>query len=61
MPHRGIWGKYDGKIIPENSLAALQKTHELGFRSLELDAQTTKDGHLVVAHDRVVDRILDLP
>ncbi|MGI8542236.1 MAG: glycerophosphodiester phosphodiesterase [Aridibacter sp.] len=51
MAHRGGRG-----IAPENTLAAFQKSFELGVDVLELDVHATKDGELVVIHDKSVDR-----
>ncbi|MHA8099372.1 glycerophosphodiester phosphodiesterase family protein [Aquirufa aurantiipilula] len=41
---------------PENSLAALKKTIELGVDIMELDVRFTKDRHMVLMHDKKVDR-----
>lgn len=51
MAHRGGRG-----IAPENTIAAFQKSFELGVDVLELDVHATKDGKLVVIHDKSVDR-----
>lgn len=45
--HRGGRG-----LMPENSLPAFANALSLGVTTLELDTGMTKDGHLVVAHDR---------
>lgn len=45
--HRGARGLY-----PENSLAAFEAAVELGVTTLELDVGLTRDGILVVHHDR---------
>lgn len=52
--HRGGAG-----IAPENTIAAFQKSADLGVDFLELDIHATKDGELVVFHDRSVDRTTD--
>ncbi len=52
--HRGGRG-----IAPENTLAAFQKSFDLGVDVLELDIHATKDGELVVMHDQTVDRTTD--
>ncbi len=49
--HRGGKG-----IAPENTLTAFQKSFDLGVDVLELDIHATKDGELVVIHDKTVDR-----
>lgn len=54
MAHRGGKG-----IAPENTLAAFQKSFDLGVDVLELDVHATKDGELVVIHDDSVDRTTD--
>lgn len=41
---------------PENSLAALRKTIELGVDIMELDVRFTKDKKMVLMHDKKVDR-----
>lgn len=47
--HRGARG-----LSPENTLAAFAKALQVGVSTLELDAGVTKDGHVVVSHDPVV-------
>lgn len=42
--------------FPENSMAAFRKAIELGIDIIELDVRCTKDGILVVMHDKTVDR-----
>jgi glycerophosphoryl diester phosphodiesterase len=49
--HRGAAGH-----APENTLAAVAKGIELGSDYIEIDAQLTADGKLVVMHDKRVDR-----
>jgi glycerophosphoryl diester phosphodiesterase len=46
VAHRGA-----SAYAPENTLAAIDKAAELGFRWVENDVQRTKDGELVVIHD----------
>lgn len=41
---------------PENSLAAFKKAIELGIDIFELDVRRTKDGKLVLMHDKTVNR-----
>ncbi len=45
--HRGGRG-----LMPENTLAAFSKAMEIGVTTLELDVGITKDGVVVVSHDR---------
>jgi glycerophosphoryl diester phosphodiesterase len=54
--HRGITyiGRKEG--IPENSVPAIQKAIAVGAKMVEVDVQTTKDGHFVISHDDSVDR-----
>lgn len=48
--HRG------GRALwPENSLPAFERSLDLGVDTLELDTGVTKDGVLIIAHDRHVD------
>jgi glycerophosphoryl diester phosphodiesterase len=51
IAHRG--GRSLG---PENTLYTFQHAADLGVDVLELDLRSTKDGHLVVIHDKTVDR-----
>ena len=49
--HRGLSSAY-----PENTLAAFRAAGEKGFGCIELDPAVTKDGFVVVLHDRTVNR-----
>ena len=51
IAHRG--GR---STTPENTLAAFRNAINLGADYVEIDVRTTKDGHLVIMHDRTVDR-----
>lgn len=42
--------------VPENSLPAFRKAIELGIDIIELDVRCTKDGVLVLVHDKTVNR-----
>jgi glycerophosphoryl diester phosphodiesterase len=56
VAHRAGW-KADGKITrPENSLAAIRHSIDLGVEMVEFDVQKTQDGELVVLHDSWLDR-----
>jgi glycerophosphoryl diester phosphodiesterase len=57
MAHRG-WciGELAGM---ENSLSALARALDEGFRYLEIDVQATSDGVAVVCHDPTLDRTTD--
>jgi glycerophosphoryl diester phosphodiesterase len=59
--HRGLGGISTGarEKYPENSLAAFSNSIELGVDMIEVDVQKTKDGHLVLMHDKSVDRMTD--
>ncbi len=52
VAHRG--GIVPG--YPENTLAALRHAMELGAPVLEIDLRGSKDGHVVIIHDRTLDR-----
>ena len=54
IAHRGI---FDNQVIPENSLAAFRKARDYHF-PIELDVSLTKDGVLVVFHDKNLQRML---
>lgn len=43
-------------MAPENTMAAFRQAVALGADGIELDARLTKDGRVVVFHDRRVDR-----
>lgn len=49
--HRGARGE-----APENTLAGFQVALEAGVTEVELDVRLSRDGHLIVVHDRNVTR-----
>ena len=49
--HRG-----DRKNFPENTMSAMRSAIEMGCDAIETDVRMTKDGHLVLIHDRDVVR-----
>jgi glycerophosphoryl diester phosphodiesterase len=51
IAHRGGRG-----IAPENTLSAIRRAIALKADYVELDIRATRDGHLVIMHDRTVDR-----
>ena len=51
VAHRGCW-----KSTAENSLSSIDACLDLGIDMVEIDVARTKDGHLVVMHDKTVDR-----
>lgn len=52
--HRGA-----SQFAPENTLAAFDLAYRQGALAIELDAQLTSDGQVVVIHDDTVDRTTD--
>ena len=54
IAHRGA-----SLIAPENTLMAFRMAAELGADAVELDAKLTVDGHVVVHHDKTLDRTTD--
>ncbi len=54
IAHRG-----DSTNAPENTLAAFEAAIVAGATAVELDLRCTADGHVVVMHDRTVDRTTD--
>lgn len=51
VAHRADW-----RFAPENSLAAIENSIRLGADVVELDVQKTKDGQLILMHDKTLDR-----
>ena len=51
VSHRGDW-----RNAPENSLQAIKNCITMGVDMVEIDIRETKDGHLVVIHDKTLDR-----
>lgn len=49
--HRGHWTNY-----PENSLPAIQSIIDHGGDIVEIDVRITRDNHLVLMHDKTLDR-----
>ncbi|HTP07222.1 MAG TPA: glycerophosphodiester phosphodiesterase family protein [Anaerolineae bacterium] len=54
IAHRG-----SSAYAPENTLAAFQLAAEQEADAIELDADLTRDGHVVVMHDATIDRTTD--
>jgi glycerophosphoryl diester phosphodiesterase len=55
LAHRGV-----ALSVPENSEAALSEAQRLGFLAVEIDARGTRDGELVLFHDKTGRRLLGL-
>lgn len=51
VSHRGEW-----RQAPENSLKAIELAIEVGADIVEIDVAKTKDGHLVLMHDKTINR-----
>jgi glycerophosphoryl diester phosphodiesterase len=47
--HRGARG-----LLPENTLPAFERAMQIGVNTLELDVGVTKDGVVVISHDRAL-------
>ena len=41
-------------VIPENSVAAVAEAKRRGYEGIELDVRKTKDGVMVVFHDKAL-------
>ena len=54
VAHRGLYDPAKG--IPENSLTAFRLAAEAGY-GMEMDLQLTRDGKLVVFHDKTLERM----
>ena len=51
VSHRGDW-----RNAPENSLQAIRNCIDMGIDMVEIDLKKTKDGHLILMHDKTIDR-----
>lgn len=51
IAHRGDWRNF-----PENSLEAMESAISMGVDMLEMDVAKTKDNHLIIMHDKTLDR-----
>lgn len=51
VSHRGDWRNF-----PENSLAGITSAIKMGVDIVELDVKRTKDGQLILMHDKTLDR-----
>ena len=51
VSHRADW-----RNAPENSLQAIQNCIDMGVDMVEIDLKCTKDGHLILMHDKTIDR-----
>ena len=57
MPMRGVCAHRGASDThPENTIAAFREAIRLGAQMIEFDLATTKDGKLVLMHDRTIDR-----
>ena len=53
--HRGCWSR----IVPENSIPAIESVIRMGVDIVEIDLKMTKDSVLVLSHDKTIDRTLN--
>lgn len=51
IAHRG-----GSSLAPENSIAAIEKSIDLGVDAVEVDVRMSADGYVIVMHDKRVDR-----
>lgn len=51
VAHRGYWHH-----APENSMAAIKNAVEIGVDMVEVDARRTKDGVMILMHDKTLER-----
>ena len=49
--HRADWRNF-----PENSLEGIESAIQMGVDIIELDIKKTKDGHIILMHDKTLDR-----
>jgi glycerophosphoryl diester phosphodiesterase len=57
IAHRGASGKGHA---PENTLAACQKAIQMGVDAVECDVHCSKDGHIVIIHDKELKRTTNM-
>lgn len=50
--HRGCWSK----IVPENSIFGVGRAAQHGYMGIECDVKLTKDGKMVIMHDKTINR-----
>lgn len=55
IAHRGASG-----YLPEHTLSSKALAYQMGVQFLEQDLAMTKDNHLIVIHDRYLDRVTDV-
>lgn len=55
--HRGVYGKPG---IVENSMGSLQNAYEADYVLIEMDIMETKDGVLILNHDKGPHRVMDV-
>ena len=51
VAHRGDW-----RNAPENSIKAIENAIEMGVEIIEIDLRKTKDNHIMIIHDKTLDR-----
>lgn len=51
VSHRADW-----RNAPENSLQAIKNCIKMGVDMVEIDLKRTKDGHLILMHDKTINR-----
>lgn len=51
VAHRGDW-----RYAPENSLPAIDNAIKMGVDIVEIDVKRTRDGHIILMHDKTLDR-----
>ncbi|KAA5276649.1 glycerophosphodiester phosphodiesterase family protein, partial [Bacteroides eggerthii] len=54
VAHRADW-----RNAPENSLQGIQNCIDMGVDMVEIDLKKTKDGHLVLMHDKLINRTMN--
>ena len=49
----------DRRNAPENSLQGIQNCIDMGVDMVDIDLKKTKDGHLVLMHDKLINRTMN--
>lgn len=60
IAHRGVWGRYSGRNLPENSYGAVTESDLQCMDGVELDVKETSDHAVIIMHDFMLGRTTDI-